>query len=269
MTHTGTRFFAQKDGEVVKSLTLRDLLWGIRDTDTNPSNRNDVFRGINLGSVVTDEQWTEIKTGTFRNMFLGDYWQIGGMKWVIVDFDYFYQLKNDVIHHHVVLMPSDTLYQYVLNPTNTTSGGFVNSDLYKNGLQDANDMIVSAFGSNHLLNLPKMYSNATNADGYVTGTIRVNEKVIIPGEIEMYGMRNVSNSNSRLMFGGLFIEYGTLQFSLCRMYPRFLKNITHSYWLSDIASDGSGKIINPGSSIYTNANNTEPGVRPYFAIYAP
>ena len=49
---------------------------------------NATFRGKNLGTSVTSEQWAAIKAGTFKDLYLGDYWSIGGMDYIIAAFDY-------------------------------------------------------------------------------------------------------------------------------------------------------------------------------------
>ena len=53
----------------------------------SPINHRNIFRGKNLGSAVTEEQKTAIQSGTFDDLFVGDYWEIDGVKWRIVDMD--------------------------------------------------------------------------------------------------------------------------------------------------------------------------------------
>ena len=52
--------------------------------------RRVLFRGKNLGTALTAVQKAAIKDGSFKGMFLGDYWSIGGRIWRIVDMDYWY-----------------------------------------------------------------------------------------------------------------------------------------------------------------------------------
>lgn len=44
-------------------------------------------RGGNLGTSVTDEQYAAIADGSFDGLYLGDFWEIDGIQWRIVDFD--------------------------------------------------------------------------------------------------------------------------------------------------------------------------------------
>lgn len=86
------------------------------------------FRGDNnLGSSITTAQRNEISNGTFRNMFIGDYWSVSGTKWRIVDFDYFAQWNGN--KHHAILMPEKTFGKTVWKDTNTIEGGYGNSNL--------------------------------------------------------------------------------------------------------------------------------------------
>ena len=54
----------------------------------NAGFHNSIYRGKNLGSSVSAEQWAQIGAGTFDDMFIGDYWVINGVTWRIAAFDY-------------------------------------------------------------------------------------------------------------------------------------------------------------------------------------
>ena len=42
----------------------------------NAGSHNGIYRGNNLGSSVTEEQWNAIQSGTFEDLYIGDYWTI-------------------------------------------------------------------------------------------------------------------------------------------------------------------------------------------------
>lgn len=68
--------------------------------------RRVIFRGKNLGTALTAVQKAAIKDASFKGMFLGDYWNIGGRIWRIVDMDYWYNCGDTAfISHHLVIMP--------------------------------------------------------------------------------------------------------------------------------------------------------------------
>lgn len=91
--------------------------------------------GEKLGRSLTAEQAAAIKAGTFEDIYLGDYWQIDGVDYIVAGFDYWYQCGDTACTtHHVVIIPRNHLYTYHMNASNTTEGGYVGSDMYKNGL---------------------------------------------------------------------------------------------------------------------------------------
>lgn len=69
---------------------------------------NSIYRGNNLGSTFTQKQATEISSGTFDDLYVGDYW-ISNVyqfpaKLIILGFDYFYNRGDTpVTNHHVVV----------------------------------------------------------------------------------------------------------------------------------------------------------------------
>lgn len=87
--------------EFKKTTNLRlediELLTGI--SVDGATAHNNIFRGKNLGDRITEEQYEKIQDGTFKDLYIGDYWIINGIKYIIVDFDYFSHDK-----HHLVLM---------------------------------------------------------------------------------------------------------------------------------------------------------------------
>lgn len=67
-----------------------------------------IFRGKNLGTSISAEQQAAIADGSFTDIWVGDYWEIDGVKWRVVDLDYFYNVNAGdgfITHHHAVLMP--------------------------------------------------------------------------------------------------------------------------------------------------------------------
>lgn len=82
-----------------------------------PEMHRNLYRGKNLGSVVTEAQKSAIKNGTFTDLFVGDYWDIGGRHWVIADMDYFYNNgdNQEFNRHHLVMLPRTYLYDAQMN----------------------------------------------------------------------------------------------------------------------------------------------------------
>lgn len=155
---------------------------GIED---NAATHNMVYRGKALGTSVTSEQWAAIKAGTFKDLYLGDYWSIGGVDYLIAAFNYWLTCGDTACNtNHLLVVPRNNLYDYKFNPTNTTEGGYVGSDLYKNGLTQAKTTINSAFGSAHILSHRQFLVNAvtngkpTGSDWYDSTVVLMNENMV-------------------------------------------------------------------------------------------
>ena len=160
--------------------------------EDNAATHNMIYRGKNLGSSLTAEQAAAIKAGTFKDIYLGDYWKIGGRDFVVAGFDYWYKCGDTSCNtHHVVIIPRSQLYTYKFNPTNTTEGGYVGSDLYKNGLTQAKEIFNTAFGSAHILNHREFLVNAV-ANGKPTGSDWYDSTVELMNENMVYGGRQFS-----------------------------------------------------------------------------
>ena len=70
----------------------------------NAGFHNAVFRGNSLGTSVSDDQWSEIKAGTFKNMYIGDYWTINNVVYRIAAFDWWLHYgATELKSHHAVL----------------------------------------------------------------------------------------------------------------------------------------------------------------------
>ena len=135
------------DGNGVKKVSAKNLKADIKaliDTAQNTLNQitfpgagahNGIFRGKCLGTSVTDAQWAEIKAGTFNDMYIGDYWTIDGVDWVIAAFDYYFGTGDiECTAHHVVIVPRGVLYNAPMNSTHTTDGAYFGSAMHKTGL---------------------------------------------------------------------------------------------------------------------------------------
>lgn len=158
----------------------------------NAATHNMVYRGKALGTSVTSEQWAAIKAGTFKNLYLGDYWSINGVDYIIAAFDYWLNTGDTACNtHHAVVIPRSQLYTYKFNLTNATGGGYVGSDLYKNGLTQAKTTFNTAFGSAHILNHREYLVNAVT-NGKPTGSDWYDSTVDLMNENMVYGGRQFS-----------------------------------------------------------------------------
>ena len=94
------------DGNGLKRIPLDLAMTGL--IYNNAGAHNAIYRGKYLGDHVTDEQWTEIHNGTFRDMYVGDYWVINGITWRIAAFDYWLNHGDTACTKRIIVIVPDT-----------------------------------------------------------------------------------------------------------------------------------------------------------------
>ena len=231
-----------------------------------PGAERNFIRGKNLGTTVTADQRNMIRIGNFMNFFVGDYWVINGIKWVIVDIDYWWHCGDTtdtrVDTHHLVIMPEERIDTGVMNDESTTDGGYANSKMRTSVLDNAKEMILNAFGDLVLTRREYLIDDAEN--GCPTSGNWYNSQVEIPDEIMVYGCRIHSPANDGSAYQKLHTTSKT-QLALFRLCPNHIFN-TGSYWLRDVVSKNSfATVQSTGVTSYSQANTTT-GIRPVFAI---
>lgn len=222
-----------------------------------------IYGGRNLGSTFTDAQKAAISSGTFDNLYIGDYWTINGVHWIIADMDYFYNCGDSrLTKHHLVIIPAGILYSYKMNTSNTTEGGYVNSLMYTEGLNQAKESFALAF-PNLVLTHRDFLINAVT-QGRPSGAAWFDSTVELMSEIHVYGTHFYHPMNTGDTIPAL-ASTATRQFSLFRLNSSSM-NIGTYYWLRDVVSatrfarfDGSGRALSDIASLLV-------GVRPYAVI---
>lgn len=253
----GTKYILTKDAAVA-------LVGSI-----SPEAHSRIFRGKNLGTSVTAAQKAAIQDGTFKDLFLGDYWVINDVTWRIVDMDYWYNTDSPALTtHHLVIMPDTTLYTHAMNDTPTTTGGYVGSKMYTTGLTQAKTTIAAAFPDMVLTHREYLSNAVTN--GVVTGMALKKSTVELPSEIMIYGANifsayAVSANLSDGSYSGFAI--GKTQLALFDVAPKFINSGQKNYWLRDVVSDSYfADVADYGAAGYEYAVFDSPGVRPVFSI---
>ena len=227
---------------------------------------NAIFRGRYLGDHVTDEQWAAIKAGTFEGLYIGDYWTINGVDYVIAAFDYYLNTGDSpaVTAHHVTLVPRKNLYNHVMNDTNVVTGAYVGSKMYASGLNSAKTTIASAFGSAHILTIRQHFQNSVTGNYENSGTW-CDASVFLMSEINVYGGNILKN----IVAGTNWPNNYQIDNS---QYPVFAfdKTMIHTrqdYWLRDVVYSTNFAVVDSlGICHYGDAFDAL-GVRPAFNIY--
>lgn len=264
------------DGTGVKTIStanfkkdLKEYMEGVNTileqlTYDNAGAHNSIYRGKNLGTTVTEEQWEAISSGTFTDLYIGDYWVIGGVNWRIAAFDYYLNCGDtSFTKHHAVIVPDTCLYNAQMNTTHVTTGAYKGSAMYTANLTQAKSTINSAFGSSHVLSHRIYLSNATS-NGRASAGEWTDSTVDLMCEHMVYGSGIFSPvSDGSNVPNNYRVEKG--QLPLFALEPSRICNRA-TWWLRDvIAAATFACVYYRGDADCLNASNSL-GVRPAFCI---
>lgn len=266
---TGTEQMLIHDGNGVKVITVENLHKGLQtDIDSvrnvladGAAAHNCIYRGKNLGTSVTAEQYAAISSGKFTDLYIGDYWVIKGVTYRIAAFDYYYNCGDtNFTKHHVVIVPDTSLYKAQMNTSNVTTGGYTGSAMYKSNLAQAKTTIKAAFGSAHVLTKRELLTNAVNGNT-PSGWAWFDSDVELMNEVQAYGSVAWGAHDGN----GYNVASGDGQFPLF-MFDRTKLHNREDYWLRDVASATDFSFVRDSGYASSNGASYSFGVRPAFCI---
>ena len=247
-----------------KAIAAEDALFAMLDSFAPVELRRVLFRGKNLGTALTAVQKAAIKDGSFKGMFLGDYWSIGGRIWRIVDMDYWYNCGDTAFtSHHLVIMPDEALYNAQMNTTNITTGGYVGSEMYKKNLANAKTIVNAAFQGSVLTHREHLCNAVAN--GKQSGGAWFDSSIELPSEIMMYGHIHFGNASDGNTIPNIYTPSKT-QLALFMVCPRFITDRSHAQWLRDVVSSAGFASVNSSGLTTYYAASSSCGVRPVFPV---
>ena len=247
-----------------KAIAAEDALFAMLDGFAPVELRRVLFRGKNLGTALTAVQKAAIKDGSFKGMFLGDYWSIGGRIWRIVDMDYWYNCGDTAFtSHHLVIMPDEALYNAQMNTTNVTTGGYVGSAMYKSNLANAKTIVNAAFQGSVLTH--REYLCNAVANGRPSGGAWFDSSIELPNEPMMYGHPHFSPTSDGSTVPSIYTISKT-QLALFMVCPRFIVNRSYNQWLRDVVSSAAFAFVDGSGLPNYYSASTSHGVRPVFPV---
>lgn len=225
---------------------------------------NSIYRGKNLGTSVTAVQWAAIADGSFTDLYIGDYWVIDSANWRIAAFDYYYKTGDVSCNtHHVVIVPDSIMYNHAMNDSDVTTGGYVGSKMYTEGLEQAKTTINKAFGSAHILTHRQYLCNAVS-NGKPSGGSWHDSTVELMTEQNAYGGKMFGAGNDGSTVPALY-TMDKSQYPLFAFRPDLISN-QNWFWLRDVVSAAHFAIVyGSGGANYLTASVAQ-GVRPAFSI---
>lgn len=266
---TGTEKMLIHDGNGVKVITVENLHKGLQtDIDSvrnvladGAAAHNCIYRGKNLGTSVTAEQYAAISSGKFTDLYIGDYWVIKGVTYRIAAFDYYYNCGDtNFTKHHVVIVPDTSLYKAQMNTSNVTTGGYTGSAMYKSNLAQAKTTIKAAFGSAHVLTKRELLTNAVNGNT-PSGWAWFDSDVELMNEVQVYGSVAWGAHDGN----GYNVASGDGQFPLF-MFDRTKLHNREDYWLRDVSSATYFSLVALAGDATSASASYSLGVRPAFCI---
>ena len=199
-------------GTIINDGTVK---WAINGIMHNAASHNALYRGADLTDYFNSgEMSTAIANGTFQNIYPGDYiiktvtidgTEYENIKWIIGDCDYYLNTYGtSTLTHHVLIFPETPIGCAPMNLTNTTEGGYVNSEMWKTTIPKYVIGIKDAFGISHILKHPEALTNSVSLEKlsgsnlYNIGASKsagtYNVEVNIFSEVMMFGTRVFSSS---------------------------------------------------------------------------
>lgn len=133
----------------------------------------DYFNTGALSTAIANNNFSELSVGNFitKNVVVNGT-TYSNVKFYLAHFDYYYNFGDSATtKHHVLILPATVLGTAVMNDTNTTEGGYLNSKMRKTTLPLYSAGYQSAFGSAHILGWRNLVVNnvdkTVGSSGYI------------------------------------------------------------------------------------------------------
>ena len=251
-------------GDLPSTYTLLDhfINSGEIETAQIAGIKNSLYRGKNLGTSYTSAQQSQVASGKFLDLWVGDYWVINGTRYYIAAFNYYLGTGDQgplLTTNHITLVPAERMYIHRMNPSNSTEGGYANSEMRTLGLDQAKSKIHADF-SDHVLT-HRRYLSKSVRDGEASIAAWFNSDVELMNEVMVFGSI-VSGAG-----GPYNIGTEKSQLPLFSLRPDLL-NIGVPWWLRDVCSAERFAAIHTlgfATDDYMASNSI--GVRPVFSIF--
>lgn len=254
-------FFGAQDANRMNS-TMNDIMRKDSPFFTdNAGAHNALYRGKNLGDSYTLTQQAVVGTGEFTDLYIGDYWEISGIKYYIAAFNYFPKKSN-----HVVIVPETLSQTSQMYSSATTRYGYANSPMRQKIIDEILPIFRAAF-SNRLLthSIPLAISVDNNI---VTNYANYNEvatlmtEEMITGTSVLKAMRSVIASDN---IANRSYEIRILPLFLFK--PQLLADDNNWAWnIRDPYNDQFFIGVTSNGTLSCSPANAQNHIRPYFCI---
>lgn len=228
----------------------------------------DYFNTGALSTAIANNNFSELSVGNFitKNVVVNGT-TYSNVKFYLAHFDYYYNFGDTATtKHHVLILPAAILGSSVMNDTNTTEGGYVNSKMRKTTLPLYSAGYRSAFGSAHILDWRNLVTNKVDKTVGSSGniaTLGASQQwewayavCELMSESMVYGAPVCSSSG---------FDTGSLnqQLALFRFNTSAILANRNWYWLRNVHSSARFCHCAGDGGASFNAASTVGGVRPF------
>ena len=240
----------------------------------NPAMTHNLPRGKKLGTNVTAEQYAAIADGSFKDLYVGDYWTIGGRDYVIAGINYYKNCGDtSMTKNHLVMVPRRNLYNAQMHNTvsggyeggseaNTTEGAYALSDMRTTNLERARTIVNGAFPGHVITH--RIYLENAVSGGKPSNSAWFDSDVDLMNEQMVYGGPVWQNM---LSAGNWFPKYRVEKSQLpVFAYAPDLVNTREIYWLRDVATASYFAFVSYYGYADVSSASYALGVRPAFII---
>ena len=157
-------------GEWTEADSRLTQLEGYVKIGSNAASHNQIYRGKNLGTSITDAQRAAIEADDWSDLCIGDFWTINRHKYFIVQFNehiYGSTDKGIMIMAYAIKNGEDV----IMNETATNAGGYYNSYMHQTYLPEVALPIIQADWGDLMHTFYDRYPN-TNASSLSLGCVR-------------------------------------------------------------------------------------------------
>ena len=263
-------FVDSANGET-KKVIIDDLLKAI--VPKNAGAHNGIYRGKDITDLFYNGTLSQqIATGTFDDVFIGDYiiGKVSKRKYLVADINYRLNMGDaECKTPHILMIPERIMGTAKMNDTNITTGAYVGSKMYTEYLTPFKAVIQNDFEISHIVQHKNLLANAVtngyeSAGGWFDSTIELMNEIMVYGGNIFHNIQNGAN----LPYNYTIDKQ---QLSLFKLRPdltvaRNDAGERYWYWLRDVVSASNFADVNSGGYATNGGASNASGVRPAFLI---
>ena len=215
----------------------------------NAGMHNSIYRGEDITDLFYNGTLSkQIEAGTFDDIFIGDYiiGKVSKRKYLVADLDYrLHTGDTETIKHHILMIPEKTMQNKSMNTSSSTTGAYIESEMYKTHLKECREIIKNDFETGHILKHKEYFQNTVTKTHHSSGT-----NTTIPN------LNTIDKS----------------QLSLFRLKPDLIIALNdlgarQGYWLRDVISSTNFCVVSTYGTAYNSSASLAGGIRPAFLVY--